>query len=489
MQKILSASEIAILDQTHLSKKGFSNHAFMEFVAQRFVDWFQGQGYSHEVKVLVCVGAGNNGGDGFAIARILFSLGYRVLVATFFSPEAKLSPDCQQNLTLLPAPLQLLSSDTLSLAKEEGILIDAYLGLGCVGPLREEAIQRIELINSFGGTIISLDLPSGMPADSILSGIGVKADLTVTLGFPKLALLLPEHAECTGKLVVLDIGFSEEEKNDFSSSTYFLEENDMLSLHRRFHRFTHKGDYGKVLLVAGSKGKIGAGILAAKAAFRTGSGLVTCLIPEEERSALMALVPEAMCIFDEDQDFSAYDAIGIGPGLGLDQGKLLKKILSASSKPIVLDADALNCLAIDRTIWDLIPQGSILTPHLKEFERLFGPSQNHLERLAKAKAICLRYAVILVIKGANTLCSFADGRQVFNSSGTKYMATAGMGDVLTGVITSFLGQGYSPENAVLCGVFHHGMAGELAGEKYLRGTMAQDLIETIPETYRHIGLD
>lgn len=488
MQKILSALEIAVLEQIHLTKKGFSNHAFMELVAQRFVDWFQSQGHSPDVKILVCVGAGNNGGDGLAIARILFSLGYRVSVATFFSPEAKLSPACQQNLALLPDQLQLFSCDTLSLPKEEGILIDAYLGLGCVGPLREAAKARIQLINSFGGKIISLDLPSGMPADSILAGIAVKADLTITLGFPKLTLLLPEHAPYMGELVVLPIGFEKEEFAEFSSSTFYLEEKDILPLHRRFNRFAHKGDFGKILLVAGSKGKIGAGILAAKAAFRTGSGLVTCMIPKEERAALTASVPEAMCVFDEEQDFSGYDAIGIGPGLGLDQGELLKKILSASSKPIVLDADALNCLAIDRTIWDLIPQGSILTPHLKEFERLFGPSQNHLERLAKAKAICLKYAVTLVIKGANTLCSFADGRQVFNSSGTKYMATAGMGDVLTGMITSFLGQGYSPENAVLCGVFHHGMAGELAGEKYLRGTMSQDLIETIPETYRRIGL-
>jgi NAD(P)H-hydrate epimerase len=212
------------------------------------------------------------------------------------------------------------------------------------------------------------------------------------------------------------------------------------------------------------------------------------LIPEEERGALSA-VPEAMCIFDEDQDFSGYDAIGIGPGLGLDQREAMKKILSATRKPVVMDADALNCLAKVPSIWTLIPKGSILTPHLKEFDRLFGASQNHLERMAKAKACCLRYGLNLVLKGANSLCSLSDGRQVFNSTGSKYMATAGMGDALTGMLTSFLGQGYSPENAVLCGVFHHGLAGELAGEKYLRGTMTHDLIEAIPETYRLIGLD
>ena len=488
MQKILSALQIANLDQIHLKRKGFSNHAFMELVAQRFVDWFQSQGYASTERILVCAGAGNNGGDGLAIARILFSLGYTIEVAVCFSDEAKLSPDCSKNLSLLPSQIKRYPLGASSLPKD-GILIDAYLGLGCTGPLREEAKERIHIMNSFGGTIISLDLPSGLPADSILSGEAVQADLTVTLGFPKLSLLLPEHAEYMGELVVLDIGFAKEELESFSATTFFLEEADLFPLHRRFHRFAHKGDFGKILLIAGSKGKMGAAILASKAAFRTGSGLVTCLIPEEERSALAAAVPEAMCVFGDQQEFSAYDAIGIGPGLGMDQGELLINMFSATQKPVVLDADALNCLAKDPSMWALIPKGSILTPHLKEFDRLFGHSENQLERMAKAKACCLKYTLNIVLKGANSLCSLADGRQVFNSTGSKYMATAGMGDALTGMVTSFLGQGYSPENAVLCGVFHHGLAGELAGAKYLRGTMAHDLIEAIPETYRRIGLD
>jgi len=488
MLKILSASEIANLDQFHLKKLGISNHAFMELVAQRFVDWFQTQEYPSTTPVVVCAGAGNNGGDGFAIARILFSLGFPVEVATCFSAEANLASACKQNLSQLPPQISIYPLGDSALPNG-GILIDAYLGIGCKGLLREEAKERIQIINSFGGTIISLDLPSGLPADSILSAVSVKADLTLTLGFPKLSLLLPEHAEYTGKLAILDIGFTEAELEEFSATTFFLRERDVLPLHRRFHRFAHKGDFGKVLLVAGSKGKIGAAILAAKAAFRTGSGLVTCLIPEEERAALAAAVPEAMCVFAEQQEFSSYDTIGLGPGLGLSQGELLKKILGATHKPVVLDADALNCLAKDPSIWTLIPRGSILTPHLKEFDRLFGPSQNHLERMTKANACCLTYGVNLVLKGANSLCCLVDGRQVFNSSGSKYMATAGMGDALTGMLTSYLGQGYSPENAVLCGVFHHGLAGELAGEKYLRGTMSHDLIEAIPQTYLRIGLD
>ena len=189
MQKILSASEITILDQTHLEKLGVSNHAFMELVALLFVDWFQKQGFPTTTSVVVCAGAGNNGGDGLAISRILFSLGFSVEVATCFSPEASLSPDCKQNLSLLPAQISTYPLDSSPLPKG-GILIDAYLGIGCKGPLREDAISRIEKMNSFEGEIIALDLPSGLPADTILTGIAVKADLTVTLGFPKFVVLI-----------------------------------------------------------------------------------------------------------------------------------------------------------------------------------------------------------------------------------------------------------------------------------------------------------
>ena len=488
MMKILSASEIANLDQLHLEKLGVSNHAFMELVAQRFVSWFQEQGFSSATPVVVCAGAGNNGGDGLAIARLLYSLGYSVQVATCFSSEANLSPDCQQNLSLLPSQIPCYPLDSSPLP-DGGILIDAYLGIGCSGILREDAQARIQKINAFAGTIIARDLPSGLPADQGPTGLVVQATTTVTLGFPKLSLLCPEHAQFTGELFVLDIGFEAEEFEDFPSTAYYLEEKDLLSRHRTFHRFAHKGDFGKVLLVAGSKGKMGAAVLAAKSAFRTGSGMVTIWIPEEERGVLQASLPEAMCVFGDAVDPSAYDAVGIGPGWGLDKGELFYQVLNAATKPMVLDADALTLLSLDQNLWPMIPKGSILTPHLKEFDRLFGPSSTHLERMAKAKACCLKHGINLVLKGANSLCTLQDGRQVFNSSGSKYMATAGMGDALTGMLTSFLGQGYSPENALLCGVFHHGLAGELAGQRFLRGTMAQDLIEAIPETYRLIGLD
>jgi NAD(P)H-hydrate epimerase len=185
-------------------------------------------------------------------------------------------------------------------------------------------------------------------------------------------------------------------------------------------------------------------------------------------------------------DFSRFDAIGIGPGLGLDRADLLGQVLDSYQQPMVLDADALTLLSLNPELISKIPKGSILTPHLGEFERLFGTSKNQYERLEKASGFCVEVGLNIVIKGANSVLCLADGRQLFNSSGSNYMATAGMGDVLTGMLTSFLGQGYNPEQSMVCGVFQHGLAGEMAGKEKLRSTLASDLIEKIPETFKKL---
>ena len=488
MVKILAGSEVADLDRFHVKKVGGTSHDFMEEVAQRFVGWFVPLYPSKKDLISIFCGAGNNGGDGLAIARLLFEEGHAVQVVRCFGSEAKLSADCHKNLALLPDRLPKIALEEFD-REDSAIVLDAYLGVGLRGALRPEAIPVLDSINAFAGMIISIDLPSGLTADSSYSGASVRATVTVTFGFPKLSLLFPEHAAITGELVVLDIGVDDQEYAPFASQTFYLQERDVLGLHKTFHRFAHKGDFGKVLLLAGSKGKMGAAVLAAKSALRTGSGLVSCLVPEEERGVLQCAVPEAMCVFGEELDFSSFDALGIGPGMGTDRALFLEKVLSATTRPVVLDADALTYLAANKILWSLLPKRSILTPHLKEFDRLFGPCANHPERIAKAQAFCQKYGVNLLLKGANSCCVLSDGRLVFNSTGSKHMASAGMGDVLTGMLTSFLGQGYSPENALLCGVFHHGWAGELAGENYVRGTMAQDLIEAIPATFRRIGLD
>jgi NAD(P)H-hydrate epimerase len=488
MLKILSGSDCAALDRLHMEKEGISSLEFMERVAQQVVDWYMRSAYPKEGRIAVCCGAGNNGGDGFAIARLLHQNGYRVAVIPCFSAGTRLSADAEANFRALPAQVPQWAWDSVSPDSSQ-VWIDAFLGVGWKGPLREEAKQMISRINACQGVKIAIDLPSGLPTDTSIAENGVQAEVTLTLGFPKRSLLFPEHAKFTGELVLLDIGIKESELDAFASSTYYLQAKDILAHHRVFDRFSHKRTRGKVLLLAGSKGKVGAAILSSKSALRTGSGLVTCCLPEEERGAIQAAVPEVMCTFGEDQPWSTYDAIGLGPGMQVERCVLLEQVFTSYSKPLVLDADALTYLALHKELWALIPKGSILTPHLGEFERLFGPCSTHVARMSKASEFCQRYGVHVLIKGAHSLCCFADGRQVFNSSGSKFMATAGCGDVLTGMLTSYLGQGYSPEDALLCGVFHHGRAGELAGKKKLRGMLASDLLEEIPNTYLELGLN
>jgi NAD(P)H-hydrate epimerase len=230
---------------------------------------------------------------------------------------------------------------------------------------------------------------------------------------------------------------------------------------------------------------MGAMVLACKAALRTGSGLVTGFLDKKERSILQISIPEAMVIWDEFPDFTSFDAIGIGPGWGLLERKdFFQKLLNEYKKPVVIDADGLNLLSMHRDLISFLPPFSILTPHVGEFDRLMARTcLDHLERLKLASEFAQKHQVILLLKGAHTVISLPDGRQLFNSTGTQYMATGGSGDVLTGMITSFLGMGCSPENAAILGVFHHGLAGELAGKKFRRSLIASDIIGEISATY------
>lgn len=483
MLKILQGSQVKDLDASHISKSGQSSQELMEVAALGFVNWYLSQIKYKKEPVLIFVGAGNNGGDGLAIARILANHDYDITVISCFDNVQQLSHDASINWNLLPDSVKGFSLEELELPNK-GVLIDSYLGVGLKGKIRETAIPVINLINQFEGLIISIDLPSGLPSDGISHDTCVKADFTATFAFPKLSLLLPENAELVGELIQVDIGVQESTFNEFESGYYFIRKTDIPKLHREFNRFAYKGNYGKVLIAGGSPGKMGALILSSKSALRTGSGLVTCHVEDTERYIVQVAVPEAMATWGLIANLDSYDALGIGPGWGLDGRKhLLDQILEEYHKPVVIDADGINILARNKEMIDLIPKKSILTPHIGEFNRLVGKAIDHLERLKMAKDFAVSNDLILVLKGANTVISLPNGNQYFNSSGSKYMATGGSGDVLTGMITSYLGQGYSPENAAICGVYHHGLAGEIAGKKKRKGLIASDLIEAIPETY------
>ncbi|TFV93210.1 NAD(P)H-hydrate dehydratase [Algoriphagus kandeliae] len=489
MIRILQGESVKKLDQLHVERSGESGYDLMERAARGFCNWFLVKGFERAKDVFVYAGAGNNGGDGLAIARLLSEKGWKVNVIACFDENSSLSPDAETNLEKLPKEVSLINWKVFSTSKD-GIFIDSYLGVGLKGDLRDEARDLIQKFNSFSGIKIAVDIPSGLQAEGVGSLDVVKADYTITFAFPKLALLLPENASFVGELEVVDIGINESLYQEFDSDYFFIQQKDVLPLHRKFNRFSHKGDFGKILLVGGSPGKMGAMIMASKSALRTGAGLVSAHIEESEREIIQTAVPEAMASWGLVANPEYYDAIGIGPGWGIEQRKLLLESLFKNfQKPMVLDADALNVLARNPELLEKIPSNSILTPHIGEFERLVGRAENHLDRIKQAKEFSQKYRIILVLKGANTLISLPDGRQLFNSSGSPFMATGGSGDALTGMLTAYLGMGYSPENAAICGVFHHGLAGQLAGELNKRGTIATDIIEKIPETYRVLGIE
>ena len=488
MQRIYSGKQVKILDQEFLASSGISSHELMELAAKKFESWFLSQKFSKKSKILIVVGPGNNGGDGYAIARLLVQEAYQISLVEMFDSANILTPDAQLNKNLLPEQISIVNWRTASLNSAD-LLIDCFLGVGLEGILRKDAVEKITWINQFKGEVISVDLPSGLPSSEGEVVTAVKASITVTFQFPKLALFVPEWAGFTGDFVVLPLGINHSERMELNSNQFFLQSEDIKPLHLHFNRFSFKGDFGKILLVGSSPGKVGAVVLACKSALRTGAGLVSALVDDSAIPILQTSIPEAMCVIPGLVDFSGFDAIGIGPGWGLSNRlDLFVQLLKSVQKPIVLDADALNLLGNHPELISLIPKNSILTPHIGEFRRLVGPTSGFYERIETAKNFAVENELIIILKGPNTLIALPDGRQVFNSTGTQFMATGGSGDVLTGMITAYLGMGYSSENAALCGVYHHGLAGELAGKVKRRGLIASDIIEAIPKTYEELSI-
>lgn len=494
MQKVLSGDQVKSLDEKYVSGEGISSYQLMERAAHSFCDWYA-ENFLKEKTVSVFCGTGNNGGDGLAIARILSLKGYTVKVGLIGNADSG-SVDFRQNLKVMPESVIVASWDQV---EEADVIIDAVFGVGINRPLAGEYLALIQKLNEEVAVKISVDMPSGLPSDAPASGEVFRADYTVSFQFPKIALLVPDNAIYTGILIVRSIGIDQKYFASFDSMRFFYSGEKLADYHKQFHAFSHKGDFGRVMLAGGSYGKMGSIGLATRAALRTGSGLVFCHIPACGVEIIQASIPEAMVMAGGEEnevaaqlDISGIDALGIGPGLGKGEHatKLVYQVLSEYQGPMVIDADAINILGEHPDWLNFLHAGVILTPHIKEFERITGIAcKNHFERMNLARDFAKKHGCVLVLKGAFTLISFPDGKQVFNNSGSVYMATGGSGDVLTGMLTSFLGQGYSMESAAICGVFHHGHAGQLAGEVMRRGTIASDIINKIPESFRHFEID
>lgn len=490
MLSILSGDLVKQLDADFIAQQGINSLELMESAAKNFCTWFRGNFVPSEHRLFVFSGPGNNGGDGVAIARLLCHE-VKAVTLLVFEEKENCSMDYRLNFERLPDQVEVTSVDKFDFKfKETDIVLDAIFGVGINRPIDGVYRWVVEKLNALEAIKVAIDIPSGIPADDVLDGEAFKADHTVTFQFPKFSLFFPEHAVYTGKVHVVDIGIPDTFLSRYQDNKYFLQAKDIPALHKRFHAFSHKGDFGKIMLFGGSLGKVGAMVLSSKAALRTGSGLVHVQIADSERMIMQTAVPEVMVAgAQEIKRLEAFDALGIGPGWGTEVDlSFYSSILKRFHKPVVIDADGLNLLAKMPEMLQFVPKGSVLTPHVKEFERLVGNVGNHKERLLKAQQFAGEYGVFLILKGAFTSISTPDGKQYFNSTGNQYMATAGSGDVLTGMITAFLGQGYNPLQAALCGVFHHGLAGELAGKQKRRGVIASDIIACIPQTFLELDI-
>ncbi len=474
--KIFNAEQIRKLDALTIQKEGIKSIALMERAAQAFCNWFVEQFPDHNKRIVALCGPGNNGGDGLAIARIL-SKNFYVVDPIVLQIGSKKSADNETNLERLKLtetnPVSTVCENDEFPAFPQGcIIIDAIFGVGLNKPVTGYWADFIEKVNELEATLVAVDIPSGMFADQPTKGVSIHADFTFSFEMPKRSFFFPENQQRLGDWVFGSIGLDADFIENEPSPFFIMDEKTVKPLLRQRHRFDHKGSFGHALIVAGSYGKIGAAILAARACLRSGAGLLTVHAPKCGYEILQIAIPEAMVSVDGHQfgvtelheDLSKFKAIGIGCGIGTNDmtALALADILKRSKAPVVLDADALNLLAGHPDFFQFLPKESILTPHLREFERMFGPSENDFERndlqLRKAQEL----GVYLILKGANTAIACPDGHCFFNNTGNPGMATGGSGDVLTGILTGLLAQGYSPLDACKLGVYLHGLAGDLA---------------------------
>ncbi|MDR0363584.1 MAG: NAD(P)H-hydrate dehydratase [Bacteroidales bacterium] len=477
--KILSRHQIRQLDQYTIENEPIKSIDLMERAATACVDYLLENSDLLEGKtVKIFSGRGNNGGDGLVIARKLADHGYPVIVY-FVRTVNKHSEDFLINRKRLEEQgtvkmIDINDSGSIPQFYESDVVIDAIFGSGLNNKVDGFIADLITHINKSAYFVISIDIPSGLYCDeSSLENAIINADITLTFLPVKLAFLFQENYYYCRKIIYLDIGLSEERLHNIEVKNYVIISDVIASNLIVREKFSHKRNYGHGLIIAGSYGMFGAAVLSVGGMLRSGVGLASVHLPVQGINILQITHPEAIISPDEHQHFFSgirhlerYNAIGIGPGLGKapETMRALKLLIQNYPKPIVFDADAINILSENPTWLSFIPKGCVFTPHLKEFERLIGVAENDFERNEMQRAFSKRYDAYVILKGAYTAITCPDGSCYFNIIGNPGMATGGSGDVLTGLITGLLAQGYHPKLAAINGVYLHSLAGNLAAE-------------------------
>ncbi|TBR19144.1 MAG: NAD(P)H-hydrate dehydratase [Chitinophagaceae bacterium] len=500
--KIPTSEQLKAWDQFTIQQEPIAAIDLMERAAEKCCTWItENMGAKQEFSIFC--GKGNNGGDGLAIARLLLKKA-KVVAVYILESDSNGTEEFQKNFLRLK---EIDSSNIFFISQKNDfpilpndiIIIDTLLGSGLSRPIDGLAKDVIENINSSNCTIISIDIPSGLAVDQNSNG-NTTINATDTLSFQcyKPAFLIADNKAAIGNVHILEIGLDPTFLDSIETESELVDETLINAIYKPRNRFAHKGNFGHSLLIAGSYGKMGAALLAAKACLRSGVGLLSCFIPKSGYEIMQSQLPEAMVQTDInsslltkiDLNNSNFSAIGIGPGIGTasETKQALKKFLQINSNPLIVDADALNIIAEEKKLLEVLSSFSIITPHQKEFERLFGICTNDYERIKVASQKAKEFNLIVVLKGHHTLIATPDGKKFFNTTGNAGMATAGSGDVLTGIITGLLAQEYNSQQAALLGVYLHGLAGDIAAEKFTQeALLATDIVNSISLAFKEVS--
>ena len=496
--KIFHASQIKEWDSATILSQDISSVQLIERAATACYNWLLRQNYYQRHFHIFC-GKGNNGADGLALAILLLENHQQVSIY-ILELGSKGSNEFQhylQKAHKLTTSIHFIQSrEFFPGIDKNDIIIDALMGTGLNRPLESIARELVEWINVSSVLVISIDLPSGLlPDKSTKKFTAINADHTLSFQQYKLAFLLPENSKHCGEVHLLDIALDKEFELSNESVYEIPGEEIIRNIIKPRDKFSNKGDHGHACLIAGSYGMMGAAILAARGCSVAGSGKLSCYIPECGYIIMQLAVPEALCIakgahhIEGLGELMHFDSLGAGPGLGNTEStkNILLDIFRKYKKPVVLDADALNVLAAEPMLLNLIPAGSVITPHPREFERLFGRTQDDFEQLEIAMAMATKYNIYIVLKGHYTFICTPFGKGYFNSTGNAGMAKGGTGDVLTGIITGLLAQQYPLPEAAILGAYIHGLAGDFASSKFTAQAMqASDLIDCIPDAWKKL---
>ena len=502
--KIFTSAQIRELDHYTIEHEPIKSIDLMERAAEALTKTIT-ELWDTETPFIVFAGPGNNGGDALAVTRKLINRGYKAK-AYLFNVKGTLSPDCIINKERLremgnEALVEITREFEPPTLTRETVVIDGLFGSGINKPLGGGFAAMVNYINQSESKVVSIDIPSGLMTEDNSFNVQqniIRADLTLTLGMKKLCMMMADNKKFIGKLEVLDIGLSKEFIDKTEAQCSILEEHTVRSMMKERSDYAHKGSMGHALLIAGSYGMAGAAILASKACLRSGAGKLTIHTPSKNNDIMQISVPEAIMQPDSNEenfsslpDTNLYDAIGVGPGLGTSDSSAiaLVSLIRSAKKSMVIDADALNILATHRTWIQQLPEGLIYTPHPKEFDKFYGSeAANDYDRLMKARDIAQRLQGYIILKGHHSALCIPNGQIIFNSTGNAGMATAGSGDVLTGILTALLARGYTPKEAAMIGMYLHGLAGDYAARDLgMESLIASDIIQYLPKAFKKLA--